>query len=83
MRSAARRDVTEAAAHLSGGEIADRLVRLLELLERPLQRELVAGRDEQRLPRVALAQQRRQPREEPVHGRRLPVSLDERAKRVV
>ena len=83
VRHAGRRDVAEAAAHLSGGEVADRLVRLLELLERPLERELVAGRDEERLRRLALAQQRRQPREEAVDGRRLAVSLDERVKRVV
>ena len=83
VRDTRRRDVTEAAAHLARGEVADRLVRLLDLLERALQRKLVAGRDEQRLCRLAFAQHRRQPREEPVDGRRLAVSFDEGVQRVV
>ena len=49
VRDPARRDVAEAAAHLARGEIADGLVLLLDLLERPLERELVAGRDQQGL----------------------------------
>ena len=82
-RHPAGRDVAEAAAHLAGSEVADRLVRLLDVLERTLERKLVAGRDEERLAGVALAQQRRQPGEEAVDGRRLAVSLDERVERVV
>ena len=75
--------MAEGAAHLPRGEVADRLVRLLDLLEGPLERELVAGRDEQRLRRLALAQQPRQPGEKAVDGRGLAVSLDERVQRVV
>ncbi len=55
VRDAGGRDVAEAAAHLSSGEVADRLVRLLPLLEGTLERELVAGRDEQGLRRLAFA----------------------------
>ena len=76
-------DVAEAAAHLAGSEVADRVVRLVRLLEGSFERELVAGRDEKRLAAVPVAQDCGQPREEAVNGRRLAVALDERVQRVV
>src|SRR5581483_12140422 len=82
-RGAAGRDVAEAAAHLAAREVADRVVRLVPFLERPLERELVAGRDEERLAGVPVAEAGRQAGEEAVDRGRLAVALDETVQRVV
>src|SRR5581483_6748133 len=82
-RVAAGCDVAEAAAVPARGEVADGVELLAGLRERPLERELVAGRDEERLARLPLAQACRQRREEAVERRGLAVRLEQRVERVV
>ena len=78
-----RRDVAEAAAIAPGGEVADACRTAPGLLERLLERELVAGRDEERLRRLRVRAAAPAAGEEAVDGRRLAVCLDERVQRVV
>src|SRR5205823_6509100 len=83
IRRAPGEDVAEAAAHLAGSQVADRVVRLVRLLEGSFESELVARRDEKRLAAALVAQDCGQPREEAMNSRRLAVALDERVQRVV